>query len=111
MSKVVIEVDTELKTVDVKIDGSVVENVNSVYLYNMPEYHNHDCCDFHIEVSTYEKSGDMRKRTTLSASELAQKELNDGLATASKYKGFVEKQDNPDLEKSVASMLDSCRRR
>ena len=102
MAKIVITSDTDDKTVEVTVDGIVVENVTSVYAYG-PDSAGYG---YGISISMYEKQGDLRKYSSLCASEKATEEIESGEAKAStKFKGLAEKEDMSPLQKSIASLL------
>lgn len=61
MSKILIEIDSEEETVNVTVDGSVLENVDYISIY--PGSGKNGC--FSVNINQCEESGDMRKVTTL----------------------------------------------
>ena len=73
MAKVNISVDTTEKTVEVTVDGSIIDNVSSAYVYaDSPDY----CGCFSLEISQFEKGenkGDLRKWTRLTAAKQTEK--------------------------------------
>lgn len=62
MAKIMVEMDTEAHTMEVKVDGTKVDNVKSVGLMCDEEY---DYCG--VEICMYEMMGDLRKVTKLLA--------------------------------------------
>lgn len=64
MAKITIEVDTEEKTIMVDMDGTKLENVSNIYVYQYADYEDPDENNLSIEVSQYEKLDKKITKTT-----------------------------------------------
>lgn len=107
MAKIVVTVDTDDKSMEATIDGKAVDNLTSAYFYGADR----DGYGFGVSINTFEKDGDLRKYTSISASAEAEEEIKAGKATAStKYPGFAEKPDTSPLQKCIASLINRNKR-
>jgi len=87
MSKVKIDLDIAEKTISVKVDGEVVENIHDVVLYA-----DNSMFGFGVEITSREDIGDMRKLTRIVAANTSKASdlLKRGLVQISaKFKDFV----------------------
>lgn len=99
MAKINIEIDTEEKTMNIALDGSLIPNVSDVSIYNENYYSADKKPEYVIRFSTYEKENYVIKSTTYmsAASESAKAAINNGDAIPCKKNPSLVMQKNSNM--------------
>jgi len=103
--EVLIKFNTNDKTMAVTVDGSVVENVSDVAVYQ--HYDDKDSYELSMTTRVKDELNNCLKMTRLLAHDTseAKKAVASGLATESKTSGFVEVPEQTRAQKDIAKFF------